>query len=345
MSAQPSRRTLTYLRAADIHVRLGNGWPAILAQLGVPEEYRREKVRNREVHGPCPGCGGHDRFFFDNHRGRGDYFCRACGAGDGFKLLELVHGWSFSEARKRVIAAMGLVESAPKMQTAAVQVRERDPAEASQPPDRVRRLRRGCCNVELCTCAVDYLASRGLWPLPIGCILRAHATVEYWNGEVRMGRFPALVADVVDVAGELVTVHTTYLEAGKKLAGYEPRKIWSKMSGHEGCAVRLMPASGDVLGVAEGIETALSAALLDSIPVWAALNTSLLRRFKPPPGVTRLRVYADRDLAGLLAAVELLERLQGRIRLEIRTPPGEPGTDWNDVLMTRRGLIPASKQP
>jgi len=44
--------------------------------------------------------------------------------------------------------------------------------------------------------------------------------------------------------------------------------------------VQLMPAGG-VLGIAEGIETALSAAVLDGVPVWAALNTSLLARFEP----------------------------------------------------------------
>jgi putative DNA primase/helicase len=58
-----------------------------------------------------------------------------------------------------------------------------------------------------------------------------------------------------------------------------------------------MPAT-DVLGLAEGIETALSAAVLDGIPVWAATNAGMLTRFEPPPGVTTLRVYGDRDNAG-----------------------------------------------
>jgi putative DNA primase/helicase len=178
-----------------------------------------------------------------------------------------------------------------------------------------------------------YLASRGLWPLPPQCSLKAHATVEYWHESRRIGRYPALVADVVDVAGELVTVHVTYLEGGKKLQGHEPRKLLSAMTGREGCAVRLMPPA-PVMGVAEGIETALSAAELDGIPVWAALNTSLLSRFEPPPGVTTLRVYGDRDEAGLSAALRLCERLQGRIRVENRIPAA-PAKDWNDVLKTK----------
>jgi putative DNA primase/helicase len=120
---------------------------------------------------------------------------------------------------------------------------------------------------------------------------------------------------------------------GQKLTTHEPRKLLSPMAGREGCAVRLMPC-GDVLGIAEGIETALSAAMIDDVPVWAALNTSLLAKFEPPPGVVRLRVYADRDEAGLASALRIVERLQGRTQLEIRIPTA-PAKDWNDTLISR----------
>lgn len=319
------------IRADEIHQRLGASWPQILVQLGIPES----ALRNR--HGPCPACGGKDRFRFDNKQDRGTYFCSQCGAGDGFSLLERVHGWTFAEARNRVVEVAGLSDQGVSAPTPS---RRATPAEnvsalAARPPDRVHRLRRDRCAIENCEDAITYLASRGLWPLPPGCALKAHATVEYWHEGQRIGRYPAIIADVVDVAGELVTVHNTYLQGGKKLAGYEPRKILSPMTGREGCAVRLMPAT-DVLGIAEGIETALSAAAIDGIPVWAALNTSLLSRFEPPQGVTRLRLYADRDEAGLSAALKLFERLQGRIRVEIRIPSA-PAGDWNDVLTARDG--------
>jgi putative DNA primase/helicase len=222
--------------------------------------------------------------------------------------------------------------AAAAMQAAAIKVAPI--IDRAAPSDRVLRLRRDRCAVENCDDAVRYLASRHLWPLPPGCTLRAHPTVEYYSDEGKpIGRYPALVADVLDVAGQLVTVHVTWLHYGKKLDGHQPRKLLSKMTGRVGCAVQLMPA-GDVLGVAEGVETALSAALMHGVPVWAALNTSLLARFEPPPGVTTLRVYADRDEAGLTAALKLVERLQGRVRLEIRIPPA-PAKDWNDFLVAR----------
>jgi len=314
------------LSAADIHARID--WPAILAQVGIPEK----ALSNR--HGPCPGCGGKDCFRFDHaKRGNGSFYCNKFGSGDGFKLLEHVYGWTFAEARKRVIEAAGLA----RVTSGSISLpmpRGRATEAIATPSVRVLRLRRERCAIENCDDAVDYLASRHLWPLPQGCTLWAHASLEYWQDGRVVGRYPAVVADVIDVAGELVTVHTTYLQGGQKLDGYDPRKILSPMTGREGCAVRLMPAA-ELLGIAEGIETALSAAVLDEVPVWAALNTSLLSRFEPPPGVTRLRVYGDRDEAGLTAALKLLERLQGRIRVEMRIPPA-PAKDWNDSLTAAR---------
>lgn len=319
------------ISAADIHARVT--WPDVLAALGVPDVFLRQKVGKKEKHGACPGCGGTDRYFFDNKHGRGDYYCRGCGAGDGFKLLMLVHGWDFTEARKRVIEAEGLGEGVPRP-IAVPTPRARATEAIAGPSVRVLRLRRERCAIENCDDAVDYLASRHLWPLPEGCALSAHASLEYWNDGQRIGRYPSLVADVVDVAGELVTAHVTYLQGGKKLAGLEPRKLLGGLSGRLGSVVRLMPA-GPVLGVAEGLETALSAALLESLPVWAALNTSLLAKFEPPAGVERLVIYADRDEAGLTAALKLIERLQDRIRVDVRIPTA-PAKDWNDSLANSR---------
>ena len=50
-------------------------------------------------HGPCPLCGGRDRFRFDDKDGRGTYFCSGCGAGDGVRLAMGITGLSFANLR------------------------------------------------------------------------------------------------------------------------------------------------------------------------------------------------------------------------------------------------------
>jgi len=86
--------------AASVKAAASGRWPAILSDLGVPES----ALRNR--HGPCPGCGGKDRFRFDNRDGRGTFICSQGGndelAGDGFALLEHCFGLSFADALRRV---------------------------------------------------------------------------------------------------------------------------------------------------------------------------------------------------------------------------------------------------
>lgn len=330
MSAQPA-----FLRAADIHARIGSGWPAILAQLGIAEE----SLRPRKA-GPCPACGGRDRFTFDNRKGRGDFICRKCGAGDGFELLMRVYRCDFPEARRRVLEAAGLRgEEMPRQaERKALSAAPAPVATIATPPARVRSLARSACAVADCPDAVAYLESRGLWPLPPGCTLRAHVGMDYWHERQQLGRFPGLVSEVRDLAGDLVTIHATYLQDGEKLADHEPRKLLSPLTGRNGCAVRMMPVAA-VLGIAEGVETALSAAMLDGVPAWATLSTALLAKFEPPAGVTLLRIYADRDEAGLTAAGRLMERLQGRVRFELRIPSA-PHKDFNDLLLSRnRGEV------
>ena len=78
-------------------------WPGILGHFSIDQSF----LVNR--HGPCPVCGGRDRFRFDDKEGRGTWFCSHCGSGDGFKLLELLKGWSFREAAKEIEAVVGII--------------------------------------------------------------------------------------------------------------------------------------------------------------------------------------------------------------------------------------------
>lgn len=322
------------LDARELHHALAGRWPDILVTLGID----REHLRNR--HGPCPVCGGKDRFRFDDKNGRGTWICTHCGAGDGFKLLQLAFGWDFPRTCREVAQAAGLLPHGAADPVRAFfpersngETRDKAAAPAS-PTARVRSLRRSAAAPGDVPDVAAYLQSRHLWPLSTGCALRAHAAAPYYDGPELIGKYPALLADVVDLEGEVVTAHVTYVPGGRKLQGHAPRKILSPMTGRRGCAVRLMPCDGDVLGVAEGIETALAAARIHGVPTWAALNAGMLGRFVPPPEVHHVLIFADADRAGFEAAWKLAGELDGRATTELRLPP-TPAKDWAEVLEAR----------
>ena len=139
---------------------------------------------------------------------------------------------------------------------------------------------------------------------------------------------PALVAGVRDPDGAIVGAHATYLQPdGSKLH----RLCFGSVSG---CAVRLAPVGRHGrLGIAEGIETALSFTALYGVPCWAALSAVSLERFEPPPGLSQLIVAADHDEngRGFDAAQTLAKRARRHCEVAI-SMPGPPG-DWNDIQL------------
>ena len=64
------------------------------------------------------------------------------------------------------------------------------------------------------------------------------------------------------------------------------------------------------------------------MPTWAALSAAVLAKFQPPASVTKLVIFADRDVAGLEAAWKLRDRLQIECELRVPSPPAK---DWADV--------------
>lgn len=96
-----------------------------------------------------------------------------------------------------------------------------------------------------------------------------------------------------------------------------------------------MPARG-VLGIAEGIETAMAAWCASGVPTVAAYCASNLAAWRSPGAVQRLVIFADADKAGREAADTPLRAraLHARLRAEVMTPSTE-GTDWCDVWAAR----------
>ena len=181
--------------------------------------------------------------------------------------------------------------------------------------------------------AETYLKSRGLAdPGSVDLLFHPDLT----DFETKRG-WPGMVARVRNGAGEPTGgIHRTYLiddGSGKAPAG---KKMLGPVAGG---SVRLALIGDDGhLGIAEGIETALSARAILGVPTWAALSADGLRRWEWPAAVRRVTVFADAGEAGAQAVAGLAERLTtANIPNTIIAPLH--GDDFNDDL--RRGVTSA----
>lgn len=282
-------------------------WPQIISAL-LGEQYA-----NTRKHGPCPSGEGTDRFRFSDKGGCGSFFCRCSdGEKDGFELLMCVKGWTFAEAAR---AVEGLIGKAPD---------DGAPVEKKTYADRIgpqaRKVERS-----------KYLEGRGLEMAPA---LQFVNRLDYYEEGKITGGFAAMVAPIRR-DGELLSWHVTYIDNGHKAKVPAPRKILPGLP-LEGGSVALYPPA-KVMGIGEGIETCIAAKMLYDMPVWAALNTSLMKTWQPPPIAEEIVIFADRDehYAGHAAAYALAHRLMKR-RLRVTVEFPAEGKDFNDMLLARR---------
>ena len=293
-------------------------WRGILMQLGMPESY----LHNR--HGPCPLCGGKDRFRWDNKDRRGSFICNHCGAGDGLNLAQRFLGLSFPEAARRVDDLIDNVEL------------DKDWKQAVAIPE--GELRRRC--VELFKISheiqrgdpVDtYLSGRGLPLVKYPTALRFVPNA--YDGEG--GKHPAMLAMVgLPGAPKHSSIHRTFLlPEGSGKARINASRKMMRGSVPAGSSVQLSTYEpGTPLGIAEGIETALAASGMFNLPVWSALNAAMLKKWTPPAGCSEVHIFADNDpnCTGQNAAYELAKRLtREAIDVVVHFPP-KTGRDWAD---------------
>ena len=262
------------------------------------------KRRGNQMVGPCPACGGHDRFSV--HLARNLWHCRASKkGGDAIALIQYVEGVDFLGAVERLTGeACPTGEKGQKPDLALMQKR-RENAEAqarqreiealdyrSREQNRARDIWRQAEDHSAVTQA--YLAKRGL-DVPDEADLRGQANQKYWHYNEAAKAFevlhtgPAMIAAIRNGAGRIEGCHITYIDLATKTAKaavvdpatgevLDAKKVRGSqrggrihLGGHFGAAS---------LVIGEGIETVLSVrqAMLahgrdiSDFMFWAAVN-------------------------------------------------------------------------
>ncbi|MEI8396293.1 MAG: toprim domain-containing protein [Rhodospirillaceae bacterium] len=310
-----------YANTPPLHERAHGRWFGILSHLGIAQSFLTKK------NGPCPFCGGVDRWRWTDFGGHGSWICNNCGHGTGIDLVKLIFGKEFKEAAEIIESVIGKAEPEQRKERSEEELRA------------AMRSVWQAGNAVILTCPVGrYLINRcpGLTEYPKA--LRSAPGLRHGDRS-----FPAMIAQVVGPDGVAVNVHRTWLTADGRKAPVDPVRKLMPGALPGGSAVRLgRPVQGR-LGVAEGLETALAASVLHGVPVWSVISAGNMQGFRPPAEVTELFIFGDNDVSmvGQAAAystardiVRDCQRNNREITVKVLIPE-KAGTDWADVLVEK----------
>jgi hypothetical protein len=166
-----------------------------------------------------------------------------------------------------------------------------------------------------------YPASRHLVLPPGAEVLRFHPACPFGSTKT-----PAMVALVRNIeSNQPQAIHRTALDRTGKMS----------LGPISAGAIKLTPDENVTiaLGIAEGIETALSMQRLPEwlgSPVWSVISASGISKFPLLAGIETLVVATDNDRAGESATLEVVERWKERETLVLEAD--DDGADLNDVL-------------
>tara|TARA_R110001592_G_scaffold221139_2_gene475797 strand:+ start:8166 stop:9236 length:1071 start_codon:yes stop_codon:yes gene_type:complete len=183
--------------------------------------------------------------------------------------------------------------------------------------------------------------------------IRFHPNLNYKQKGIILGSYPAIICLVRNNSGAPVGIHRTFItKGGLKVElgeGLKPRKLTPTVSKEsKGRVIRTALPTNGVIGVAEGLETALSVFEARSFPVWPGLSNTMLQSFVPPSGVHTVINFLDKDRnkASENSAEIVSENLSARGIRVINLLPKIPildsdpkGVDWaNQWLRDPKGF-------
>lgn len=299
------------------HTQAQGRWRDILGKIGVSQKYLTGK------HCPCPICGGKDRFRFDDKHGRGGWICSSCGAGDGFALVARLRKVDMIKAKMMVAPLIGgAVKETVKKQESHVSLRVA-----------AERFWKATTTISEGSPVGQYLKQRlGVYE-PVKVLRQGQAN----HPADKATTYNVMAAKISAPDGSGVSVHKTYVTSNGSKANLDPAKVMMAGPLVPGASIWLSDPA-EHMGIAEGIETALSAAILHKVPTWAAISASMMKSFEPPVICKKLTIYSDNDpnFVGQSAAYELARKLVATRQIDVEVMVPDQIGDWNDVLSKRR---------
>jgi putative DNA primase/helicase len=290
------------IMAEDYVLNSNNRFHGIAHHIGTALQGRRSNGAGWLVRCPCPNHG----------KGRGDRSpsLSVTDGDDGRLLLRCFAGCEFTDILSE-LKHRGLVEGPLKLSPRPV-ARPSSPPVKIKEPDPVALEIWQASEAIAETIAQNYLERRGIRLLP--------PRLRFYQG--------AMIAGVEQPHRDITAIQKTPLTPdGERRDG----ERWTKGDLGNG-AVRL-GAAQEIMGLAEGTETALSAMTLTGMSVWASLGAGRLHNVELPPLVRTVHIFADNDDPGRTAADRTAKAHQALGRhVWIHWPP-DGANDFNDFVI------------
>ncbi|MGU5696739.1 primase-helicase zinc-binding domain-containing protein [Aeromonas allosaccharophila] len=319
------------INAAAVKAAAYGQWREILTANGI-------KLPDPKKHGPCPVCGGKDRFRFDDQEGRGTWLCNQCGkdgkcgAGDGLSLYQQATGQTMSEALHSLGRYLGLSGPMSAADHARIEKQRQEAAKAVEEQQQRKASQRAAAaalaqqmELEAVPCMaeqVPYLARKGFAGFVVEVLARDY-------GRHKAGSLLVVMFNIDGVTTCAEIIDNKIIDNKRTLSGGQ--KI--------GSAAYIEPL-GDGLpenathcGVVEGYATGLSVrALTGGWPVFCGMSkdgliyAARIARYNCP----KAQIVVCGDVGAEQEAREAAEAVGGVASF----PPS--GRDWDDYRQARQ---------
>jgi phage/plasmid primase-like uncharacterized protein len=343
--------TTMYIDSKELIGKAEGRWLDIFRTIAPELSEAIEVVDDPRKHVHCPVHGGENgdafRLFPDTNM-TGGGVCNSCGVNsNGFALLMWIKGWTYPETLQRVQEALGECQKHPPIQQPKPRpVKAKKPFDAEKQKKVLNYIWGGSLPLDHADSEIGrrYLKNRGL-KFPDAHALRDirfHPCLSYYENGQKKGDFPGLVCLFRDKEGKPCTIHRIYLSAdGKKADLPNGKKMMLSVNGEKinGGGIRIGKMES-VIGIAEGVETALAIRQATGLSMIATTTAVLLKHLDIPEGVKFVCLWGDKDRSetGEKAILGLGSKLLAQgIKIacfvpQSEIPEGKKGIDWLDIL-------------